>query len=251
MADVVLRRAVERMDAGQDVHEQHHRQDARGRPGRADRGHRPPGARRGDRLLPPGPCRDAPGSSGMVDTKHLEWFYASEPLLAELLATGRCEVAGPLAPIGVRRRGTLHRPPADLMTGRPAGALPWQPFLDGLSPARRGALIYIAAGLVFVATDSLTKSLVAEHPGRARGVRPARHVPPRGAAHRRRPTPAAGCSRRNARGRSSRAASRCSCATATYFLAAVAAAPRGGQRARLDGAADGRRARRARCSASA
>jgi hypothetical protein len=36
----------------------------------------------------------------MLDTKHLEWFYASEPLLPELSATGRCEVASPLAPIG-------------------------------------------------------------------------------------------------------------------------------------------------------
>ncbi|HET7169436.1 MAG TPA: DMT family transporter [Candidatus Limnocylindrales bacterium] len=33
-----------------------------------------------------------------------------------------------------------------------------------VSPARRGALIYIAAGILFVATDSLTKSLVADLP---------------------------------------------------------------------------------------
>lgn len=50
------------------------------------------------------------------------------------------------------------------MTGRRASSLPWQPLLDGLSPARHGALVYIAAGLAFVATDSLTKSLVAEIP---------------------------------------------------------------------------------------
>jgi drug/metabolite transporter (DMT)-like permease len=34
----------------------------------------------------------------------------------------------------------------------------------GLSPARRGALIFICSGLVFVATDSLTKSLVSNLP---------------------------------------------------------------------------------------
>ena len=36
----------------------------------------------------------------MVDTKHLEWLLASEALLAELEATGRCEVVRPAAPIG-------------------------------------------------------------------------------------------------------------------------------------------------------
>jgi drug/metabolite transporter (DMT)-like permease len=50
------------------------------------------------------------------------------------------------------------------MPGRRAGGWPWQAFLDGLSPARHGALIYVCAGLVFVATDSLTKSLVAHLP---------------------------------------------------------------------------------------
>jgi len=37
-------------------------------------------------------------------------------------------------------------------------------FLKRLSPTRHAALIYICAGLVFVATDSLTKSLVANLP---------------------------------------------------------------------------------------
>jgi drug/metabolite transporter (DMT)-like permease len=45
---------------------------------------------------------------------------------------------------------------------RPAGT--WGAFLANLSPAHRGALIYVCAGLVFVATDSLTKSLVATLP---------------------------------------------------------------------------------------
>ncbi len=50
------------------------------------------------------------------------------------------------------------------MPDRQVLALPWQPFLDRLSPARHGALIFISAGLVFVATDSLTKTLVADIP---------------------------------------------------------------------------------------
>jgi S-adenosylmethionine uptake transporter len=37
-------------------------------------------------------------------------------------------------------------------------------MLAGLSPARRGALIYVISGLVFVASDSLTKALVADLP---------------------------------------------------------------------------------------
>lgn len=41
----------------------------------------------------------------MLDTKHLEWFYASEPLVAELLATGVCELAGPVMPIGFDASG--------------------------------------------------------------------------------------------------------------------------------------------------
>jgi len=43
----------------------------------------------------------------IADTKHLEWFYASEPLLAELLATGTCDVAGPVRPIGFDAEGNF------------------------------------------------------------------------------------------------------------------------------------------------
>ena len=39
------------------------------------------------------------------DTKHLEWLYASEPLLPELLATGVCEVVRGAHPIGLDRAG--------------------------------------------------------------------------------------------------------------------------------------------------
>ncbi len=43
----------------------------------------------------------------LMDTKHLEWFYASEPLLPELVATGSCEIAGAVAPIGFDATGHL------------------------------------------------------------------------------------------------------------------------------------------------
>jgi hypothetical protein len=46
----------------------------------------------------------------LLDTKHVEWFYASEPLLAELLATGRCVVTSPIAPIGFDAEGQLSDP---------------------------------------------------------------------------------------------------------------------------------------------
>jgi hypothetical protein len=35
----------------------------------------------------------------ILDTKHLEWFYASEPLLDELKRTGSCEVVGDIRPM--------------------------------------------------------------------------------------------------------------------------------------------------------
>ena len=46
----------------------------------------------------------------LLDTKNLEWFYATEPLLAELAAGGSCEVAGPLIPIGLDAGGRLTDP---------------------------------------------------------------------------------------------------------------------------------------------
>jgi hypothetical protein len=46
----------------------------------------------------------------MLDTKHLEWFYASEPLLEELLATGTCTVTGSLAPVAFDTAGQLVDP---------------------------------------------------------------------------------------------------------------------------------------------
>ena len=55
----------------------------------------------------------------------------------------------------VAHADAAERPPAD------GGKRPW---LDGLSLARRGALLFIIAGLVFTANDSLTKVLVSNVP---------------------------------------------------------------------------------------
>ena len=43
----------------------------------------------------------------ILDTKHLGWLYASEALLPELIAGGRCEIVGRLAPIGFDVEGAL------------------------------------------------------------------------------------------------------------------------------------------------
>jgi len=44
------------------------------------------------------------------DTKHLELMYVSEPALADLLATGRCEIVRPLEPIEFDRGGMFTAP---------------------------------------------------------------------------------------------------------------------------------------------
>jgi hypothetical protein len=41
----------------------------------------------------------------IVDTKHLEWFYASESVLAELASDGSSEIAGPIGPIAFDDEG--------------------------------------------------------------------------------------------------------------------------------------------------
>ena len=43
--------------------------------------------------------RTRDGSPESVDTKHLEWFLASEPLLDELRRRDDCEIHGEPAPI--------------------------------------------------------------------------------------------------------------------------------------------------------
>jgi hypothetical protein len=43
----------------------------------------------------------------ILDTKHLGWFYASEPLLPELIDGGHCEIVANVAPIGFDAEGAL------------------------------------------------------------------------------------------------------------------------------------------------
>ena len=106
MADVVLRRAVERMDAAKTYMN-------------CITARTPEGARiamtvETDRQaldVAIACCLKVRAETAriirLLDTKHLEWFYASEPLLAELRATGSCEVVSPSAPIGFNTAGRL------------------------------------------------------------------------------------------------------------------------------------------------
>lgn len=50
------------------------------------------------------------------------------------------------------------------MLGRPSAASGLRTLAGSLSDARRGALLYVAAGLVFVTSDSITKTLVSDLP---------------------------------------------------------------------------------------
>ncbi len=98
MADVVLRRAVDRMDAAKTYMN-------------CVTAKTPEGGRMALTVDTDGEALDVAIACclkvqaeiarivRMLDTKHLEWFYASEPLVDELLATGACELAGPLTPI--------------------------------------------------------------------------------------------------------------------------------------------------------
>jgi hypothetical protein len=104
MADVVLRRAVERMDAAKTYMN-------------CITAKTPEGARVALTVDTDRQALDVaiacclkvrPASARivrLVDTKHLEWFYASKPLLAELSATGVCEIVGVPASIGFDARG--------------------------------------------------------------------------------------------------------------------------------------------------
>jgi hypothetical protein len=107
MADVVLRRAVERMDAAKTYMN-------------CVTAKTPEGARIAltvdtdrEALDVAIACclRVEPAEARIVrilDTKHLEWFYASEPLLEELRSSGRCEVAGAVTDIAFDDRGQLR-----------------------------------------------------------------------------------------------------------------------------------------------
>jgi hypothetical protein len=104
MADVVLRRAVERMDAGRTYMN-------------CVTAKTPEGARvaltvdtdREALDVALACCIQVTASQARIarirDTKHLEWLYASAALLPELLATGVCEVVNTARPIGFDRAG--------------------------------------------------------------------------------------------------------------------------------------------------
>jgi hypothetical protein len=98
MADVVLRRAVEKMDA--------HKTYMNCITAKTPEGARVALTLDTDRqalAVAIASCiRVEPAEARIVrirDTKHLELLYVSEPALAEVLATGRCEIVRPLAPI--------------------------------------------------------------------------------------------------------------------------------------------------------
>ena len=114
----------------------------------------------------------------ILDTKHLEWFFATRAA-ARRARRGRNErYRRPDPADRLRRRGALPRRLCDL-TGSPRRHVPGSrssPRPRVLSPARlthrlaalpsarRGGVIFICSGLVFVATDSLTKTLVSNLP---------------------------------------------------------------------------------------
>lgn len=106
MADIVLRRAVERMDP---VATYMNMITAK-----APQGARIPLTVDNDRQaiqIALACClKTKPETSRIAriqDTKHVETFWASEPLLPELLASGRVEVTGELRPIGFDNEGML------------------------------------------------------------------------------------------------------------------------------------------------
>ena len=106
MADVVLRRAVERMDPARTYMN-------------SITAKTPEGARvaltvdtdREALDIALACCVKVRAESARIlrvpDTKHLEWLYASEPLLRELVDGGRCVLAGPVTPIGFDADGRL------------------------------------------------------------------------------------------------------------------------------------------------
>ena len=96
LADVVLRRAVDRMDLRKTYVNCITAKTPEGARG-PDREQRPRGARRGAGLL----HGVAPGGAGIVracDTKHLDRLYVSAGLLPEMLASG-ADVVEPAHPI--------------------------------------------------------------------------------------------------------------------------------------------------------
>jgi hypothetical protein len=104
MADIVLRRAVEKMDA--------HKTYMNTITAKTPEGARIALTLDTDRqaLAVAVACcvRVEPSAARIVrirDTKHVDLMYVSEPALPELLATGRCEIVRPLGPIEFDRDG--------------------------------------------------------------------------------------------------------------------------------------------------
>jgi hypothetical protein len=104
MADVVLRRAASRMDVAKTY--------VNAVTAKTPEGVRVPLTVDSDRQaldIAIACCLKVdPETAGIVrllDTKHLEWFYASEPLLPVLRATGTCDISETVGPIGFDAEG--------------------------------------------------------------------------------------------------------------------------------------------------
>ena len=106
MADVVLRRAVDKIDLVHDLHEPDHRQVPERRLHPDDRRERPPGALRRPRLGLQTEVETAK-IARIKNTKDVEEFWASEPLLPEILATGKVELLSEPEPILFDASGML------------------------------------------------------------------------------------------------------------------------------------------------
>jgi hypothetical protein len=106
MADVVLRRAVEKMDAAKTY--------MNCITAKTPEGARVPLTVDTDRqalfVAIASSLEIEPPQARIVrirDTKHLDLLYVSEPALGDVLATGRCEIVRPLEPIEFDRAGML------------------------------------------------------------------------------------------------------------------------------------------------
>ena len=105
MADVVLRRRRRADGPGEDLHELHHREDARGRPDRADGRHRPRGDRRRHRVLPQGRRRSGRGSPASWTRSTSSGSCQRSRCSRSSSRRGPATSSGPVAPIGFDDEG--------------------------------------------------------------------------------------------------------------------------------------------------
>ena len=110
MADVVVRRAVDADGSGLDLHELHHGEDARGRADRPDGRHRPPGDRRGDRVLPERGGADGPDRPDPRHEASRLVLRRATPCCPSCAPTPGCEVMAEPAAIGFDSGGALTDP---------------------------------------------------------------------------------------------------------------------------------------------